>query len=89
MPKEGLEPTRANAHYALNVARLPIPPLRLTDEGKCTMSVRFCQTQGVLSLVWGWLTYQRAALRKRSHGQFIWLIATSFTASLTPKLYTL
>ena len=28
MPKVGFEPTRANAHYALNVARLPIPPLR-------------------------------------------------------------
>ena len=28
MPKVGVEPTRANAHYALNVARLPIPPLR-------------------------------------------------------------
>ena len=29
MPKEGFEPSRANAHYALNVARLPVPPLRL------------------------------------------------------------
>jgi hypothetical protein len=29
VPKKGLEPPRANAHYALNVARLPIPPLRL------------------------------------------------------------
>ena len=29
MPKVGFEPTRANAHYALNVARLPVPPLRL------------------------------------------------------------
>lgn len=28
VPQEGLEPTRANAHYALNVARLPVPPLR-------------------------------------------------------------
>ncbi len=28
VPKVGLEPTRAYAHYALNVARLPIPPLR-------------------------------------------------------------
>ena len=32
MPKVGVEPTRANAHYALNVARLPIPPLRLADD---------------------------------------------------------
>ena len=31
MPKVGLEPTRAFAHYALNVARLPIPPLRLAQ----------------------------------------------------------
>jgi hypothetical protein len=29
VPKVGLEPTRAYTHYALNVARLPIPPLRL------------------------------------------------------------
>ena len=28
VPKGGLEPPRAFAHYALNVARLPIPPLR-------------------------------------------------------------
>ncbi len=28
MPKVGLEPTREYTHYALNVARLPIPPLR-------------------------------------------------------------
>src|SRR5439155_26787387 len=28
VPKRGLEPRRAFAHYALNVARLPIPPLR-------------------------------------------------------------
>lgn len=29
VPQEGFEPPRAHAHYALNVARLPIPPLRL------------------------------------------------------------
>lgn len=29
MPKVGVEPTRAFAHYTLNIARLPIPPLRL------------------------------------------------------------
>ena len=29
MPKEGLEPSWVYTHYALNVARLPIPPLRL------------------------------------------------------------
>ncbi len=28
VPKEGLEPSRPCEHYALNVARLPIPPLR-------------------------------------------------------------
>ena len=28
VPKEGFEPSRGNPHYALNVARLPIPPLR-------------------------------------------------------------
>ena len=32
MPKVGVEPTRAYAHYALNVARLPIPPLRLAHD---------------------------------------------------------
>jgi hypothetical protein len=29
MPKEGFEPSRDCSHHALNVARLPIPPLRL------------------------------------------------------------
>jgi hypothetical protein len=29
VPKRGLEPRREYSHYALNVARLPIPPLRL------------------------------------------------------------
>ena len=29
MPKVGFEPTRGYPHYALNVARLPVPPLRL------------------------------------------------------------
>jgi hypothetical protein len=28
VPKVGVEPTWTEAHYALNVARLPIPPLR-------------------------------------------------------------
>src|SRR5689334_14575405 len=28
VPKGGFEPPRAFAHYALNVARLPVPPLR-------------------------------------------------------------
>lgn len=31
VPKVGLEPTWGNPHYALNVARLPIPPLRLAE----------------------------------------------------------
>ena len=30
VPKVGFEPTRGHPHYALNVARLPIPPLRPT-----------------------------------------------------------
>ena len=28
VPKVGFEPTRPCDHYALNVARLPVPPLR-------------------------------------------------------------
>ena len=28
VPKGGFEPPRAFAHYALNVARLPVPPFR-------------------------------------------------------------
>lgn len=28
LPKVGVEPTRPYEHYTLNVARLPIPPLR-------------------------------------------------------------
>ncbi len=31
MPKEGFEPSWVYTHYALNVARLPVPPLRLTQ----------------------------------------------------------
>jgi thioredoxin 1 len=39
VPKRGLEPRREYSHYALNVARLPIPPLRrggfeYTDVGR-------------------------------------------------------
>ncbi len=30
VPKEGFEPSRDCSHHALNVARLPIPPLRPT-----------------------------------------------------------
>ena len=29
MPKVGVEPTLPKGNYALNVARLPVPPLRL------------------------------------------------------------
>ena len=28
VPKEGFEPSLPNGNYALNVARLPVPPLR-------------------------------------------------------------
>lgn len=28
MPEEGFEPSWVYTHYALNVARLPVPPLR-------------------------------------------------------------
>ncbi len=28
MPEVGIEPTRANAHWILSPARLPVPPLR-------------------------------------------------------------
>ena len=31
VPKKGLEPPRPCGHMDLNHARLPIPPLRLTD----------------------------------------------------------
>jgi len=30
VPQEGLEPPWEYSHYALNVARLPVPPLRRT-----------------------------------------------------------
>jgi hypothetical protein len=30
VPKEGFEPSWKFIHYALNVARLPVPPLRLS-----------------------------------------------------------
>ncbi len=43
VPQEGFEPARAIAHYALNVARLPVPPLRHF----------FCTTGTTISLAWG------------------------------------
>ncbi len=36
MPKVGVEPTLPEENYALNVARLPIPPLRLESVAKYT-----------------------------------------------------
>ena len=33
VPKEGFEPSRDCSHHALNVARLPVPPLRLMLSG--------------------------------------------------------
>lgn len=41
VPQEGLEPPREYSHHALNVARLPIPPLRLnfiTEQANYTMT---------------------------------------------------
>jgi hypothetical protein len=45
VPQEGLEPPWAIAHYALNVARLPIPPLRrcINCEGNYIMPTSGCQ----------------------------------------------
>ncbi len=36
MPKVGVEPTLPEGNYALNVARLPIPPLRQVSIEKYT-----------------------------------------------------
>ena len=38
VPKVGVEPTLPEENYALNVARLPIPPLRLESELQYTCS---------------------------------------------------
>lgn len=38
MPKVGVEPTLPEGNYALNVARLPIPPLRQVSKKKYTIS---------------------------------------------------
>ena len=41
MPKVGLEPTREYSHHALNVARLPVPPLRhMFWKGTCRFRSR-------------------------------------------------
>ena len=43
MPKEGFEPSRDCSHHALNVARLPVPPLRLAmlaSVADCILSQR-------------------------------------------------
>ena len=45
VPQEGLEPPRANAHYALNVARLPIPPLRRYVRWERSADRRFAHGQ--------------------------------------------
>ena len=45
MPKVGVEPTRANAHYALNVARLPVPPLRRAVDENSTKVIRIVNTE--------------------------------------------
>ena len=49
VPQEGLEPPWAIAHYALNVARLPIPPLRrcINCKGNYTMPTVGCQIFGL------------------------------------------
>ena len=46
VPKEGFEPSLPNGNYALNVARLPVPPLR---QAECILSQKT-----VLSTVGGW-----------------------------------
>ncbi len=38
VPKRGLEPPRPDGHYTLNVARLPIPPLRHTNRCAALLS---------------------------------------------------
>ena len=45
VPQEGFEPPRANAHYALNVARLPIPPLRRYVRWERSADRRFAHGQ--------------------------------------------
>ena len=39
VPKVGFEPTRGNPHYALNVARLPVSPLRPDSSGILSDSI--------------------------------------------------
>ena len=46
VPKEGFEPSRGNPHYALNVARLPIPPLRQAHLASRRISGRCGQGAG-------------------------------------------
>lgn len=62
MPKEGFEPSRAYAHYALNVARLPVPPLRHSQDVLRSYGVYF---------IWFWdfvnlfKRFGRKVIRKR------------------------
>src|SRR5262245_38985231 len=53
MPETGLEPARSCDHQALNLARLPIPPLRLISYGfwKCGGYLNFTLTPQSYSLV--------------------------------------
>ncbi len=43
VPKVGFEPTRAQAHTALNRARLPVSPLRRFCSGKCNNIIKKSQ----------------------------------------------
>ncbi len=53
VPKVGVEPTWAKAHYALNVARLPIPPLRQKVlQGQFYPDLIICQPSEIKRLCW-------------------------------------
>ena len=53
MPKVGVEPTLPEENYALNVARLPVPPLRLGNDAKYT-----CCKSNVNTAIGGAITAQ-------------------------------
>ncbi len=49
VPKRGLEPPRPDGHYTLNVARLPIPPLRhALDQEICYGQATAAQAQALM-----------------------------------------
>ena len=48
LPKVGVEPTLPKGNYALNVARLPVPPLRPAQKSSAKLAFASTATQAIV-----------------------------------------